>query len=569
METDFFHVLQTPVIKCTKGNKIHVFFNLTEFKDFDTTGWKVKYYKGLGTSTNVEAKESFKDLNKKDSLFKLEDKPDTDAIKLAFEKDLADNRKDWIQDATGRELFLNRKQREVPIRDFINKELVNFSIYDCERSIPNLMDGLKPSQRKVLYSCLKHNINKEQKVVELCGEVMKTSNYHHGDKSLNDTIISMAQNFVGSNNLNFLVPQGQFGTRDMGGTDAASPRYISTFLNPITRIMFRKEDDPLLKLLDDDGKLVEPEFFFPTVCTLLINGSTGIGTGYSTSIPQHNPTDIVYILRKLIKNPDYMFDLKPWVRGFKGTVERKENINNWVSRGVYKRVDRWSVEITELPVGTWTTKYKEHLDKLLEVGYINDFKNNGDDSKVHFLITIDPKSMTELEDAEKVYEFFKLESTIKSSNLTFFNEKRKLVQVKTTEEILVDFYKVRLKLYKKRYRHLVNSYEKELAKVSAKILYIERVIDGKIKLFRQAVDFVIQQLKEQNFPMVESTTGTKNYDYLLHLRSVSFTKEKIEELKKENENLMDKLNELKTKSASDLWLEDLKEFETNYKKLFN
>lgn len=565
METDFFHVLQTPVIKCTKGNKIHVFFNLTEFKDFDTTGWKVKYYKGLGTSTNIEAKESFKDLDKKDSLFKLEDKPDNDAIKLAFEKDLADNRKDWIQDATGRELFLDRKQREVPIRDFINKELVNFSIYDCERSIPNLVDGLKPSQRKVLYSCLKHNIHKEQKVVELCGEVMKTSNYHHGDKSLNDTIISMAQNFVGSNNINFLVPQGQFGTRDMGGIDAASPRYISTFLNPITRNMFHKEDDPLLKLLDDDGKLVEPEYFFPTICTLLVNGSTGIGTGYSTSIPPHNPMDIVKHLRNLIKNPDYMFDLEPWVRGFKGTIEKKEtgNTNNWLSRGVYKRIDRWNVEITELPVGTWTTKYKEHLDKLLEAGTINDFKNKGDDSKVHFLITIDPKQMTDLVENDKVYEFFKLESTIKSSNLTFFNEKRKLVQVKTTEEILVDFYKVRLKLYKKRYRHLVNSYEKELSKISAKILYIERVMDGKIKLFRQAVDFVIQQLKEQNFPLVD-----KSFDYLLNLRSVSFTKEKIEELMKEKENLMDKLNELKSKSASDLWFEDLKEFETNYKKLF-
>lgn len=569
LETDFIHVLQTPIIKCTKGRQIKNFFNLAEYREFSEnnsmSGWKVKYYKGLGTSTSAEAKESFRDLTEKESRFISEDHPDAESIKLAFEKDQADNRKEWIQEATGKELFLDRTQQNVPIKDFIHKELVNFSIYDCERSIPNLMDGLKPSQRKVLYGCLEFNIIKERKVFELCGSISGLTGYHHGDKSMNDTIIGMAQDFVGSNNINLLMPQGGFGSRLMGGTDAASPRYIFTMLNPIARIMFRKEDDPLLKLMDDDGKSIEPEYFFPTVCNLLINGSTGIGTGYSTSIPPHNPMDIINNLRNLIKNPEYMFDLKPWVRGFKGTIEKKEtgNINNWLSRGVYNRIDRWNVEITELPVGMWTTKYKEHLDKLLEAGLINDFKDKGDESKVHFLITVDPKQMNDLVENDKVYEFFKLESTIKSSNLTFFNEKRKLVQVKTTEEILVDFYKVRLKLYKKRYRHLVNSYEKELSKISAKILYIERVIDGKIKLFRQAVDFVIQQLKEQNFPLVD-----KNYDYLLHLRSVSFTKEKIEELMKEKENLMDKLNDLKSKSASDLWFEDLKEFEINYKKLF-
>lgn len=566
IETDFIHVLQTPIIRCTKGKSTKYFFNLAEFRDFDSTGWNVKYYKGLGTSTSSEAKESFRDLNEKESLFVAEVEDDIEAIKLAFEKELTDNRKEWIQQATGKEMYLDRKQQHVPIKEFIHRELVNFSIYDCERSIPNLMDGFKPSQRKVLYSCIKHNIVKEQKVVELCGQVMKTSNYHHGDKSLNDTIIGMAQDFVGSNNLNFLVPQGGFGSRLMGGQDAASPRYISTFLHPITRIVFRKEDDPLLTLLDDDGKQVEPEYFFPSVCTLLINGSTGIGTGYSTSIPPHNPADIVKHLRKLIRNPDHIFDLKPWVKNFKGTIEAKEN-GNWISRGIVNRLDRWNVEITELPVGVWTTKYKEHLDKLLEDGKINDFKDKGDEANVHFLITIDPHSMNELVDTNVVYDFFKLESTIKSTNLTFFDEKRKLIQVKSTEEILVQFYKVRLKLYKKRYRHLVNRYESELQKLSAKMLYIERVMDGKIQLFRQALENVLRQLETQNFPKLESGKNeTPNYDYLLNLRSVSFTKEKIEELAKEKNMIAEALNELKSREPTDLWIDDLNEFEKELEK---
>lgn len=558
IETDFIRVLQTPIIKCTKGKQIRDFYNLAEYNDFDKNGWKVKYYKGLGTSTASEAKDAFKDLNQKESKFYIKDEEDENSIKLAFEKEQADNRKEWIQNSTGKEFFLDRTQLKVPMKDFINKELVNFSIYDCERSIPNIMDGLKPSQRKVLFGCFDLNLTNEKKVFELCGSISGRTGYHHGDKSLSDTIIGMAQDFVGSNNINFLMPQGGFGSRLMGGSDAASPRYIFTTLNPITRIIFKKDDDPLLKHLDDDGKPIEPEYFFPSVCTLLINGSTGIGTGYSTSIPSHNPKDITTHLKKLIANPEHIFSLSPWVKNFTGTIEKKEtgNINNWISRGVYTRRDRYSIEITELPVGMWITKYKEFLDTLLVSEEITDFQDKGDESKIHFVISIDPNKLNDLIKDEQVYTFFKLETTIKSSNLTFFDENRKLVQVKTTEEILVQFYKYRLKLYRKRYKYLSDTYNSELEKINAKIMFIERVMDGKIKVFRESNDNVIKQLKDQKFP-----THDDNYDYLLNLRVSSFTKEKIDQLTHEQTMLDNKLKVLTSKKYTDLWLEDIEEFE--------
>jgi len=560
IKENFIETMQTPIIKCTKGKKIEKFYNLIEYKSFfeknDNKGWRIKYYKGLGTSTSKEAKEEFKDISNTKSLLFIKNDEDEKSIKLAFDKDKSDKRKEWIQTSTGKELFLDRKQKKVPVKDFIYKELITFSIYDCNRSIPNIMDGLKPSQRKVLFGCFDMNLTREKKVFELCGTISGRTGYHHGDKSLNDTIIGMAQDFVGSNNINFLLPQGGFGSRLLGGSDAASPRYIFTELNSITRIIFKKQDDNLLKYLDDDGKSIEPGYFFPTVCTLLINGACGIGTGYSTDIPSHNPKDIIKITRKLIQNPEHMFTLKPYVKGFKGDIVEKEGTRNWISRGVWKRKDRYTIEITELPVKMWTTKYKEHLDKLLENDEITDVVDKGDETKVHYIITLEAKKLNDLITNNKIETLFKLETTIKSSNLTFFDEKNRLIQVKTTEEILVHFYKVRLKLYNKRYKYLINKYTEELKNIASKILFIERVINNTIKVFKQEDKYVIQQLEEQNFIKINDS-----YEYLLSIRISSFTKNKIDELTNEKNKIELLLTTLQSKTYKDLWLEDLKELE--------
>ena len=197
----------------------------------------------------------------------------------------------------------------VSINDFVNKELVLFSRQDCIRSIPSMIDGLKPSQRKVLYGCLKRDLTKEIKVVQLSGYISETVLYHHGEQSLNQTIISMAQDFVGSNNLNFLVPNGQFGTRIMGGKDSASPRYIYTYLQPITKYVFREEDEPLLAKQEEEGVVIEPKHFLPILPTVLVNGATGLGTGWSTTICNHNPVEVVdRLIDRLLEKKQYDAD---------------------------------------------------------------------------------------------------------------------------------------------------------------------------------------------------------------------------------------------------------------------
>jgi len=231
------------------------------------------------------------------------------------------------------------------------------------------MDGLKPSQRKMLFACLKRGLKDEIRVAQLAGYVSEHAAYHHGEASLNGTIIGMAQNFVGSNNINLLKPMGQFGSRLLGGADAASPRYIHTYLESIVSTLFRKEDACLLKHIDDDGDIVEPEYYLPVLPLLAINGSLGIGTGYSTNIPPHKPDEIACLLRKRLDGSLETlanYPLDPWWFGFKGPVGRVDE-QTWYTKGMYTLDDdKRTVTITELPVGTWTKTYKEFLDTLCE-----------------------------------------------------------------------------------------------------------------------------------------------------------------------------------------------------------
>ena len=153
---------------------------------------------------------------------------------------------------------MDHNVKRLSYEDFINKELIHFSIADNLRSIPSVVDGLKPGQRKILFACFKRKLKSEIKVAQLSGYVAEHSAYHHGEMSLCQTIINMAQEYVGSNNLNLLMPLGQFGTRLMGGKEAASPRYVFTNLSSLTRVIINEQDDQLLSYIEEEGLSIEP-----------------------------------------------------------------------------------------------------------------------------------------------------------------------------------------------------------------------------------------------------------------------------------------------------------------------
>ena len=340
LKLKFVVSMVTPIIKATKGSETKSFYTDSTFRQWYGTGkagWKIKYYKGLGTSTSAEAREYFKKIKDLTVQFDTDDSMD-ESIILAFDKTKSDLRKTWLLESTEKKA----SELEVPygnverlgISDFIHKDLVNFSLADLKRSIAHVSDGLKPSQRKVLYACFTQNLTSEMKVAQLAAYVSEKTSYHHGEVSLADTIVKLAHNFTGSNNINLLEPCGQFGTRLMGGKDASQTRYIFTKLTKSARILFDPKDDPVLNYLDDDGKQIEPDYYVPILPTVLVNGTEGIGTGFSSYIPPFNPDDICMNIRRVIAGEN-VIPMKPWFDKFTGRVFSNED-GLWITEGVWK-----------------------------------------------------------------------------------------------------------------------------------------------------------------------------------------------------------------------------------------
>ncbi len=326
----FISFMNTPILRAKKGSQTKLFYNDGEYNAWKeslgeggTHGWTIKYFKGLGTSTATEFKEYF--ANRKIVDFVHNGVSSDDTIDKVFNKKRPDDRKTWLENYD-KNAYLDTSSSKVNYDQFMNQEMIHFSTYDCARSIPNMVDGLKISLRKILFSAFKRKLTSEIKVAQFSGYVSEHSAYHHGEASLNGAIVNMAQNYVGSNNINLLLPNGQFGTRLHGGDDSASERYIFTLLNPLTRALFPEADDHVLNYLDDDGTMVEPEFYVPIIPFALVNGISGIGTGFSCNIPAFSPNQIIDYLELKLKGRGVVdaVDFVPYYEGFKGKIIRME-----------------------------------------------------------------------------------------------------------------------------------------------------------------------------------------------------------------------------------------------------
>jgi DNA topoisomerase-2 len=563
----FITCLKTPLIKAFKGNNTEVFYSMPEYLQWKNQSthinWKIKYYKGLGTSTSAEAKECFKNFEQKIMVYTAKNKEDNEHIDLAFNGDDADDRKVWIKEHTGKEIYLKASCKNVPVKQYVNEELVLFSIEDCIRSIPNMMDGFKPSQRKVFYGMIKKNTMEEIKVNTLSGYLIEHTAYHHGDASLNQTIISMNHNFVGSNNINVLFPEGQLGSRLEGGEDAAQPRYIATRMNSISKTIFSSNDSGLLEYLNDDGHLIEPKMYYPAIPMILVNGSAGIGTGYACNIPSYNPMEIIKHLKGLIVNINHPIpELVPWYRGFTGTVE-KSKTGGWMSRGKWTRLDRNTVHITELPIGVWTNKYQSKIKSIIqkENSEINDIDDRSTELTVDFKVKVNPLTLNNWIEKEEVEKVLDLTNRI-PSNLTLFDENGKIKVYDSVEQILYEFFGVRNKLYIKRWDYIKKDFDEQIIDISAKVLFIQNIIDNRIKVFRVPKSEIAEQLNTLGYPKKNG-----NYDYLLNIPIYSFTKEKLEKLESELYDVRMELDVHVKKKPTDLWLEDLSVIEKEFKKM--
>ena len=558
---NFISAIVTPIVKVTKGPTIKSFYNQSDFNTWrtstDPTKWNIKYYKGLGTSTAKEAKEYFANLAKQTIVYSHDDDSDQELIK-AFKKGFEDNRKEWIKESTGKMNSLDHTVLNQTISQFVNHELVNFSIADLERSIPNMMDGFKPSQRKVLYGCIKKGVYTDTKVAQLSGYISEHTSYHHGEVSLHGTIINMAQDYVGSNNINLLVPSGQFGTRVLMGKDSASPRYIFTRLNLIVKVLFNEHDNVLLDYLDDDGMTIEPKYYIPIIPTILVNGSEGIGTGYSTNIPCYNPDDIIANLKRLIDSEGQaeLAPMVPWYRGFTGTIVQDDE-TRFITTGVYKRIVN-TIEITELPIGKSTQAYKEFLETLLETSEILDYKNNSDDKMVYFKVVFQKKVIDEMEAQNGIIKKLKLTSVVNTSNMHVFDENCTIRKINCPEEIIFRFYQIRNKHYIARKDYLVKKLKSDYDLLESKIKFIRLVIEEKIVLFNKKKDFIVKQISLVEPPLLK-VGGT--WDYLLELKIYTLTEECINTLESKMKLMFTELEILRETKIPVLWNSELKKLE--------
>jgi DNA topoisomerase-2 len=583
----FLGFMNTPILKARKGSVELNFYNDGEFeiwkKENDINGWKIKYYKGLGTSTGKEFREYFE--NKKVVKFEHDGETCNNSIDMVFNKKRSDDRKDWLK-LYNRNAHIDTGKIAVTYKEFIDKELIHFSKYDCDRSIPNLMDGLKISLRKILFSAFKRNLTSEVKVAQFSGYVSEHSGYHHGEASLNAAIVGMAQNFVGSNNINLFVPNGQFGTRLQGGKDSASERYIFTQLSKITRAIFPISDDGILSYLNDDGLSVEPIYYAPIIPMVLVNGSKGIGTGFSTDVMCYSPLEIIGYIQGKLQGKTEKQEFLPYYEGFKGSITRLSD-EKFLIRGVYEKIASDKIRVTELPVGFWTDDFKELLEHWINPGedkektkdktkdkekakispIIKDYDDMSKDTNVDFTITFVKGKLDELEKSKGDYgcngleKVLKLYTTNSTTNMHLFDERDVLHKYDDIGEIIDAYYDVRLDLYQDRKDHMIEVLEREVMLLTNKARYIKENLDGTVDLRKKTKALVVEMLGDKDYDIIDDDD---EYKYLTKMPMDSVTEENVARLNKECGAKTAELEKVRTTTIHRMWLDDLENLKEIY-----
>lgn len=564
----FIVSMKTPIARVIMNKKKGdlLFYDETRFKSYIQspahTSKNVKYYKGLGTTKPSDVPDTF-GLKMVEYIY---DTHTSTCMKKAFGNKHADDRKVWISnyDNTRSPMSLDDTgvTSNMKISEFIDNELIKFSFADCARSLPNSIDGLKESQRKLLFAVKKRKLKfkgKSLKVAQLAGYTAEHSNYHHGEKNLFDTIIGMANEFPGTNNIPLLYRDGMFGTRLEGANDAADGRYIFTKMDALTELIYREEDEPLLTSVVDDGDKVQPEHYIPILPMSLVNGCTaGIGTGWSCCLPCYNPLVIIKRIHQWIdKHINHLSpvhdELIPWYRGFKGDIEKCSD-NKYITYGIAMEGKNKTVHVNELPIGMWTNKFKDFVEDLKMDKKIKHVKNYSSPTQVHFIIQEEDAFNCDL-------NTLKLHSYLYTSNIVMFNELNKLIKYASVDELLDNFCKVRYTFYTKRREYQIKRMNELLKHLLNKERFIMDVINGHIQIMNRHESSIIDALKKRNYE--EEDTG---YDYLLKLHIRTLTVGKVNELRNEIAINKMKLDVIKSTSEVETWTQELAQFENEYLK---
>ena len=311
-----------------------------------------------------------------------------------------------------------KESLEKSVTEYLNDEYAAYGMYTIEnRAIPSVIDGFKPTQRKIIHvanKVWKSGSEKPIKVFQLGGRIAADAHYHHGDASLNAAIVGMAQSF--KNSLPLLDEIGQFGS--LRSPESGAPRYISTKINSNFRLIYKDFD--LVESQWEEGHEIEPKFFLPIIPTVLLNGSSGIAVGFATNIMNRNPIDLIDASLKVLEGKKFVEPL-PWWRDFNGTVKKVDGSDSsFQISGMCQIKDTTTVEITELPPSMTYLKYENLLNTWVEKGWIQNYDDNCT-RNINYSIKFSRAQLQECIKKDNHIQFLKLNEG-ESENLTCLDE---------------------------------------------------------------------------------------------------------------------------------------------------
>ena len=511
---NFITRFRTPLLAVVPSGP--TFFSRGEFEawraaDGRASSYKVKYYKGLGTSTAAEGRQYAANKERHVQALTWTGQACEAAVDAAFNEKAAAARRALITAAT----VVTTGGSALTYAEFVAQDLVQFFVYANRRALPSFVDGLKVAQRKVLHALLHRAGNAEMRVCDAVGYVSGYSHYHHGDAALGETIMHMMQNHVGSNNINLLYPAGQAGTRLADRGTHASTRYVHTCLEPITAALFNKEDLALLPAAIEDGEEAEPLFFVPVVPLLLINGAEGLGAGWSTTVHPREPRAVFAATRAWVTADAAGGDgpaaaacvpLPPHWDGWAGSVTPvPDRPATYTVKGVAARLPDGRVHITELPPGTWTDDFLTYVRGREELSV----NHTPDEAKVDIYV----KNLMPLQEPDALLANLKLVDVIRDTNMHGFLGD-KLGKADAAHDILNMHAMVRLEYYKKRQAAQLAALAADVHTLQNKLEFITSVIDRSFVPFFKTKAQLRAELAERypaDLVPVLSATPTDKY----------------------------------------------------------
>jgi len=556
---NFLDMMITPIVVARSSAKkalVEYFYTLQSFEKWhhnltesQAKAWNIKYYKGLATSTAEEGRYYFRHLRDHLRNFLQAGEEDFKSLDLVFSSKNADQRKEWLK-IYDPQCYIHYDQiKQLSIHQFIHNDMKHYSWMSVLRALPLCEDGLTNAARKCIWVFLQKNITKDVKVATVQSWVDENTNYHHGPDSLGKTIIRLAQNFVGKQNMNVFVPSGQFGTRIDGGEVHGATRYIYTRLCPITRSIYKTEDDKILTAQEDEGKSIEPVCLAPILPMILVNGSRAIATGFVSNIPTYKPEDLMEAIRRKIRNEPWQ-NLTPWYHKFQGTISGDAK-GNYESVGVAKNLSNNKWAITELPVGGWRNNYKLFLSKLIDDGQIKEFHEQHRGEDICFEVEC-------LAEVKEPLVFFKLRKSY-SSQLNLFvadgkcQETLKIVSFASIEDIFEYWYQYRLRLYEVRRQHILANLKSSVPFFHTKVAFIQIMLRNQLPLGQKK-----QVLCDR---LTELGIDSQYHDSLLRMSIHTFSEEKIQAIHQELIDIQKQVEYYETVLPTMLWLNDLLELE--------